>query len=206
MANITKINLNGTEYGVGTDTDTKATQTNTTGSANYRLLMSQTADDTTRTEGALKSANFYANPSTGAFYAKAYKRQNLTGKTIDINTLNLSSGNVDCEFYVEKTDGGSNNITNIPVAGKPFILDVELVRWASTTDYITRQSFRNANNPANEYVRYCTNGTWGNWTTRVFTDTHWTTHLYAGSGAAANAATTNGNTKITVTDNASKGN
>ena len=32
-------------------------------------------------------------------------------------------------------------------------------------------------------------------------DTHYTTHLYAGSGTAANAATTNGNTKITVVDN-----
>ena len=32
------------------------------------------------------------------------------------------------------------------------------------------------------------------------TNTHYTTHLYAGSGTAANAATTNGNTKITVTD------
>lgn len=35
----------------------------------------------------------------------------------------------------------------------------------------------------------------------VFTDTHYTTHLYAGSGTAANAATTNGNTKLTVVDN-----
>lgn len=34
----------------------------------------------------------------------------------------------------------------------------------------------------------------------VFTDTHYTTHLYAGSGTAANAATTNGNTKLTVVD------
>jgi len=33
------------------------------------------------------------------------------------------------------------------------------------------------------------------------TDTHWTTHLYAGSGTAANAATTNGNTKLAITDN-----
>lgn len=32
-------------------------------------------------------------------------------------------------------------------------------------------------------------------------DTHYTTHLYAGTGAAANAATTNGNTKLTVVDN-----
>ena len=35
----------------------------------------------------------------------------------------------------------------------------------------------------------------------VFTDTHYTTHLYAGSGTAANDATTNGNTKLTVVDN-----
>ena len=35
----------------------------------------------------------------------------------------------------------------------------------------------------------------------VFTDTHYTTHLYAGTGTAQNAATTNGNTKLTVADN-----
>lgn len=35
----------------------------------------------------------------------------------------------------------------------------------------------------------------------AFTDTHYTTHLYAGSGTAANAATTNGKTKLTVVDN-----
>lgn len=34
-----------------------------------------------------------------------------------------------------------------------------------------------------------------------FTDTHYTTHLYAGTGTAQNAATTNGNTKLTVADN-----
>lgn len=34
-----------------------------------------------------------------------------------------------------------------------------------------------------------------------FTDTHYTTHLYAGTGTAQNDATTNGNTKLTVADN-----
>lgn len=34
-----------------------------------------------------------------------------------------------------------------------------------------------------------------------FTDTHYTTHLYAGTGNAQNATTTNGNTKLTVADN-----
>ncbi|MDY6291688.1 MAG: hypothetical protein SPL86_09425, partial [Succiniclasticum sp.] len=33
------------------------------------------------------------------------------------------------------------------------------------------------------------------------TDTHWTSHLFAGAGQAADAATTNGNTKLTITDN-----
>ena len=35
----------------------------------------------------------------------------------------------------------------------------------------------------------------------INTDTHWTTQLYVGFGEAANAATTNGNTKLTVADN-----
>ncbi len=40
----------------------------------------------------------------------------------------------------------------------------------------------------------------GTWAVPTDTNTHYTTHLYAGSGSAANAATTNGNTKITLTD------
>ena len=75
--------------------------------------------------------------------------------------------------YIEKSDGGATNITNIPVAGKPFLLDVELIRWVSAADYITMQTFRNAANPANEYVRFCKNGTWNDWTTRVFSDTEY---------------------------------
>lgn len=47
------------------NTDTKVTQTATTTSANYEVLFSVTADNTTRTEGARKSANLLFNPSTG---------------------------------------------------------------------------------------------------------------------------------------------
>ena len=155
-----------------TDTNDKVTQTNSTTDAAYRLVLSATADDTTRTEKAVKSTNFRANPSTGALYAKGYDRIDISGQTLDINTLNLSAGSPNSMHYIEKTDGGSNNITNIPVTGKPFLLDVDVIRWAGTTDYITRQIFTNANNPNNSYVRYCTNGTWGNWTTRVYTDTN----------------------------------
>ena len=149
------------------------TQTNTTGSANYRIVLSGNANDSTETNTARKSANFWANPATGELYAKGFRRTDITGQTLDINTLNLSSGAPCIMRYIEKSDGGATNITNIPVAGKPFLLDVELIRWVSAADYITMQTFRNAANPANEYVRFCKNGTWNDWTTRVFSDTEY---------------------------------
>ena len=174
---------------VNTNTDTKVTQTNTTTSADYRIILSANSNDTTETSSTRKSANFLANPSTGEFYAKGYRRTDLSGKTVDINTYNLSSGSPMRMFFIEKTNAGADNITNIPVASVPFLLDVELIRWISATDYVTRQIYTNVANPANSYVRYCTNGTWGDWTTRVYTDT-----TYSLSEAASG-----GTYKITLT-------
>ena len=45
-------------------TDTKVTQTISTDDANYRILMSYTASNSTTTEGARKASGFYYNPST----------------------------------------------------------------------------------------------------------------------------------------------
>ena len=45
-------------------TDQKVTQTNQTASNDYRILLSGTADDTTRTEGANKNTNLRFNPGT----------------------------------------------------------------------------------------------------------------------------------------------
>lgn len=47
-------------------TDSKVTQTATTTNANYEVLFSATADDTTRTEGARKTSTLRFNPSTGS--------------------------------------------------------------------------------------------------------------------------------------------
>lgn len=52
------------------NTDTKVTQTATTTNANYEVLFSYTADDTSRTEGARKCSKIKANPSTGLLYSK----------------------------------------------------------------------------------------------------------------------------------------
>lgn len=87
---------------------------------------------------------------------------NITGQTVDVNSYNLSSGSPQIQFYSEKTSGGAANITNIPVTGQPFLLKAESLRWASATDYITKQTFLSATAKAT-YERYCTNGTWGSW-------------------------------------------
>ena len=170
-----------------TNTDTKATQTNTTTNADYRVVLSTNANDTTETNTLRKSTNFKANPSTGAFYAKGYDRVDITGQTININNYNLSAGSPEIIRFIEKTNGGAANITNIPVADAPFILDVELIRWASATDYVTMQTFRSINQKTYEYVRYCTSGTWSSWTTRVFTDTKYSNMTAATASAAGKA-------------------
>ena len=47
------------------NTDTLVTQTNTTGDASYRLLLSESANDTTETKTARKSTKLQFNPSSG---------------------------------------------------------------------------------------------------------------------------------------------
>ena len=47
------------------NTDSKVAQTATSTNANYEVLFSVTADNTTRTEGARKNSNLLFNPSTG---------------------------------------------------------------------------------------------------------------------------------------------
>lgn len=163
------------------DTDNKVEQRNGISSVDRRILLSTSANDEKETNYVVKSANFTANPSTGAFYAKGFDRIDISNQTFDVNTLTLSSGSPMVMKYIEKTNGGSANITNIPVTNAPFILDVELIRWASTTDYITKQTFISSSAQANEHVRYCTSGTWGSWTKRVFTDTNTDTKNTAGS-------------------------
>ena len=154
---------------IPTNTDTKATQTNTTTNADYRVVLSTNANDTTETNTLRKSVNFQANPSTGAFYAKGYERIDISNLTVDIDDYTLSSGSPHIMRYIEKTSGGASKITNIPVAGQPFILDVELIRWASTTDYITVQTFRSTSAKTTMYYRTCNSGTWTAWTTSPLT-------------------------------------
>jgi len=154
-----------------TNTDTKVTQNNVTDANDYRILLSNSANDTNETNVAKKSTKLQFNPSTGALYSAGYNRINITDKTVDVNTYTLASGEPHIQRYINITNAGATNITNIPVKNLPFILDVELIRWASATDYITRQTFRNVNS---EYERTYSSGTWSAWTKKKFTDTTYT--------------------------------
>lgn len=95
---------------------------------------------------------------------KGETRESLSGKTLSLNTLTLSSGNPQIERYYCPTDGGGTNITGRPndSTKNAFLLDVELIRWASTSDFITKQTYIRGNEKT-VYVRYCTNNTWTSW-------------------------------------------
>lgn len=81
----------------GPGADNKVAQINTTTNDVYRLLFSETADDTDRTEGSRKSANLTFNPSTRVL--------NLTG-TINANggTFIGTSGET---FRIDRTNEGT---------------------------------------------------------------------------------------------------
>lgn len=114
-------------------------------------------------------------------------RQDLTGKTTDLNTLTHSDGTYS-RRYIETTTGGCANISNAPVK-EPFILDVELIRYSSSTDYISKQVFTSATTKK-VYERYCTNGTWSSWG-QVYTTTNKPTKADVGLGNVDNTSDLN---------------
>lgn len=102
-------------------------------------------------------------------YHSSIEAIDVTGKTVDINTLNLSDAPGQIKHYVEKTAGGSANITNAPQAGM-FLMIAKNIRWASSTDYITEQVFVSVTTKK-EYSRWCTSGTWSAWVEHNYTNT-----------------------------------
>lgn len=122
---------------------------------NYGIASQSEAETGTAT-------NKYMTPlRTAQAIAVNLEREDITGQTLDVNTINLSGGSPTARYFIEKSTGGAANITNVPVK-EPFLLDVELIRYASASDYITRQTFISATTKIT-YIRWCTNGTWASW-------------------------------------------
>ena len=101
------VNTNNTWDGTNTSLKTdskKVTQTATTTSANYDILFSDTADNTTRTEGVRKTSTFKYNPST-----KSIQIGNLASNTtlgsysIAVGDGNTASANYTAVFGYNNT-------------------------------------------------------------------------------------------------------
>ena len=111
--------------------------------------------------------------------------EDLSSKTISLDTLNLSSGTPKFKVYFCPTDGGGSNITGRPNDSykTAFNLIVESLRFASTTDYITKQTYTRGGERV-VYIRYCTSGTWTAWE-KVYTSAQKPTYSDVGAAAAS---------------------
>ena len=109
------------------NTDTKVTQTATSTDANYEVLFSATADNTTRTEGARKDANFKYNPSTNL----------LTVSSISSHTIEGSvySNKNEVGFGVNSTDGNYSCMVMVGAGGvNRGLYDNTLNKWMVYAD------------------------------------------------------------------------
>lgn len=110
-----------------TNTDEKVKQENTTGSDDYRVLLSNGANDTTETKTARKSTNLKFNPSTGVLStSKAVLSKTLKRMLTGTGTAGQDKGSGVANRYVPSEwvfnagitpEEGDEIIIKIPVAG-----------------------------------------------------------------------------------------
>ena len=174
-----------------TDNDTKVTQTNTTGNAEYRVLFSENANDTTQTVTARKSTNFKYNPSTGTVTATTFVGA-LTGTAS--GNLTSSSSLAWAKITGAPTTLSGYGITDAKIANGVITLGSNTItpltsQW--TANLVTGASATAQSNAAastNVYLNLVENSTVRN------------SHQITGSGTVSVASDANG--KITITGSA----
>lgn len=118
QGHITSVSTTSVTLPANPNVDTKVTQTNTTGNADYRILFSGTADDTDHTEGARKNTSLKYNPSTTT----------LTVPTLKMSTQSAAYSN-GIMFYngtSKKGSVGTDNNGIIGLYGTKIVLRPEL--------------------------------------------------------------------------------
>ena len=113
----------------------------------------------------------------------------------------MATSQIHYKRFYTSSDGGSSTISDKPTGSTNggFMLEAYCNRYVSSSDWrYVLLCYVQASRPRIAWVtNSSTSISWSDFNT----DTHYTTHLYAGDGTAANVATTNGNTKLTAVDN-----
>ena len=88
----------------------------------------------------------------------------LANQTLSLDELTLSDNSAKVKYYYCSFDGIGANITGRPDDNykRAFLLKVELIRYASSSDYQTMQTYISSYN-FKVYRRTCINGTWKDW-------------------------------------------
>lgn len=161
-------------------TDEKMTQTNTTGSAAYRVLLSGNANDTTETTTGRKSSKLTFNPSTGALTVSGpATATNFFGKLTQISgstpSGRIASANITGGTGAQYNDASMQLIlaTSSMTTGKP-VGDGYIMHYNwDNADICRAQLFISDTYMADDGVQYRAQGT----TTGSWSNAKWTTLL-----------------------------
>ena len=111
--------------------------------------------------------------------------ESLSGKTLSLDSLTLGSGKPHVKWYLCPTDGGGSGITDRPDdnAKNAFTLQCEIIRWASSADYITKQVYTQGST-RQTWMRFIVKGTATAWA-RVLDSLNYTSYTVTKTGSGA---------------------
>ena len=111
--------------------------------------------------------------------------ESLSGKTLSLDSLTLESGTPHVKWYLCPTDGGGSRITDRPDdnAKNAFTLQCEIIRWASSADYITKQVYTQGST-RQTWMRFIVKGTATEWA-KVLDSLNYTSYTVTKTGSGA---------------------
>lgn len=196
---------------IDTNTNNATAQNISTANSTYPLLLGNTANATANigNKAALFGSGMKANPSTSIVYAKGFLGAPIcygscsteaatAAKVVTVQDSNMFTLTTGAEVIVKFT------VTN--TAASPTL---NVNSTGAKAIYYRGSAISAGYLAANRTYKFVYNGSQYDLVGDIDTntDTHWTSHLYVGaSGATANAATTNGNTYLSLCDNSTNRN
>lgn len=147
--------------GADTNTNDAVAQTiSSTTNANYRVLLSGSADDTTRTEGARKDKDFYYNPSTNTLTVGTVSGSLSGNATSATSATNDSDGNQINTTYIKTSARGANSgVAPLNASGK--IDESYLPAYVDdVVEYSAKANFPSTGEAGKIYVDTATNLTY----------------------------------------------